>query len=434
VRRAEIVIIGAGAAGLEAARELRARGHAPIVLEARDRLGGRIFTRHDPRIPMPVELGAEFIHGEAPVTASLLASAGLSAMEIRSEHASAQHGVLRPTGYWPAVERVLKRIRTDGADESIASFLARRPGGRSMVRDRGFTRRFVEGFHAADPKQISAKSIASGPDESASDSASRLGRVTQGYGALIEWLGRDLGSTLRLNREVTTVTWRPGRATVEARVSSGRTDRHIARAVLVTVPIGVLRAGVESAGGVEIHPEPSRFRRALEGLEMGAVIRVVLWFREPPWKTSGKTPGFNFLHFSESPFQLLWTADPMRWPLAIAWCGGPDAAALSRRPRPETLQVLRSQLARALGTSPRRVEHAIRQVWWHDWNRDRYARGAYSYARVGAAGASELLSRPEAGTLFFAGEATESQGGTVEAALASGRRAAGQIHRSLVRA
>ncbi|HET9252004.1 MAG TPA: NAD(P)/FAD-dependent oxidoreductase [Candidatus Eisenbacteria bacterium] len=431
MRGSGIVIVGAGAAGLEAARELRDRGHTPLVLEARDRVGGRIFTRRDPNLHVPIELGAEFIHGEAPTTASLLSSAGLSSMEIRSEHSSAQRGTLKRTDYWSAVDRVLKRVRTEGPDESLASFLAGRPGGKRLTRDRRVTRRFVEGFHAADPKRLSAQSIATGSGESSSDSASRLGRVTQGYGALVAWLARDLGPSLRLGREVTTIAWRRGRVTVQARAASGRPGRYRARAVLVTVPIGVLRAGRHQAGGIEIQPEPPRLRRALEGLEAGAAVRVVLWFRELPWREPGGSPGFNFLHLSGGPFQVVWTADPFRCPLATAWCGGPAAAALSRLPRGEALRVLRSQLAIALGMSPRRLARAIRRVWWHDWNRDPHARGAYSYARAGARSASKLLTRPEEDTLFFAGEATDSRGGTVEAALASGRRAARQIDAAL---
>ena len=430
MKRVEVVIVGAGAAGLEAARELRARGHAPLVLEARDRLGGRILTHHDPRVPIPIELGAEFLHGEAPVTSALLTSAGLSAMEVRSKHATAQRGVLRPSDYWSAVDRVLRRIRTKGSDESIAAFLARRPGGRIMARDRALTRRFVEGFHAADPARISAQSIASGPEESASDSAARLGRVTSGYGALVEWLAQ--GQSIQRNHPVTTIRWKPGRATVETCVASGKTVRHDARAVLVTAPVGVLRATRGSPGAIAIDPMPRRVSRALDGFEVGSVVRVALWLRELPWH--GRAPGFNFLHPSDEPLQVLWTAEPIRWPVVVAWCGGPDAAALSRLPRAEALRVLRAQLSRTLGIGPRRLTRMIRKVWWHDWNRDPLARGAYTYARVGATNASELLSRPEEGTLFFAGEATDSRGGAVEAALASGRRAAAQIHRALGRA
>ena len=85
--RADVIVVGAGAAGLEAARQLRAHGRSVLVLEARDRVGGRVLTQHDPRIPLPIELGAEFIHGDAPITTSLLADAGQSSLDVSgSDH------------------------------------------------------------------------------------------------------------------------------------------------------------------------------------------------------------------------------------------------------------------------------------------------------------------------------------------------------------
>lgn len=423
--------MGAGAAGLEAARELTEHGRSVLVLESRDRVGGRILTHHDPRVPLPIELGAEFIHGEAPVTEELLGRAGLSAMDLPAEHASAHRGSLRRTDYWTAIDRVLKHIDTKGADESVASFLAGRPGGRTLARERGLTRRFVEGFHAADVRRISAHSIAPDPGHTTSGETSRVGRVTRGYGALVAWLARDLGSRIRLNCEVKSVTWRAGRAAVETRSPSGRSMRCTARAVIVTAPVGVLGARKGAPGAISIEPEPPRLRQALAGFDMGCVVRVVVWFRDFPWQ--GAARRFNFLHLAEGPFQVLWTAQPLRWPLAVLWCGGPTGGALSRAPRAVMSQAILAQLAVAFGISPRRVKAAIHRVWWHDWDHDPYARGAYTYHRVGAAEAHRELARPQQQTLFFAGEATEAKGGTVEAALASGRRAARQVLRALNR-
>ena len=80
--RVDVAIVGAGAAGLMAARELRRRGRSVVVLEARDRIGGRVFTVEDPQLPVAVELGAEFVHGDAPLTHRLLGEAGLVAYDV----------------------------------------------------------------------------------------------------------------------------------------------------------------------------------------------------------------------------------------------------------------------------------------------------------------------------------------------------------------
>jgi monoamine oxidase len=121
------------------------------------------------------------------------------------------------------------------------------------------------------------------------------------------------------------------------------------------------------------------------------------------------------------------------WPLAVAWCGGPRAAAIARRGPGAVQSTALAELAAALGLPRRAVTSRLAATWMHDWEQDRYARGAYSYARVGGAGAARSLSRPVDGTLFFAGEATDTTGhtGTVEGALTSGLRAARQIRRAL---
>src|SRR6185436_19774436 len=94
-RRTDVIVVGAGAAGLEAARQLRAHGRSVLVLEARDRIGGRVLTHHDPRVPLPIELGAEFIHGDAPITTALLAEAGLSSLDVSGPHGDAHRGTVR---------------------------------------------------------------------------------------------------------------------------------------------------------------------------------------------------------------------------------------------------------------------------------------------------------------------------------------------------
>ncbi|HTK68391.1 MAG TPA: FAD-dependent oxidoreductase, partial [Candidatus Eisenbacteria bacterium] len=174
--RADVIVVGAGAAGLEAARQLRAHGRSVLVLEARDRIGGRVLTHHDPRIPLPLELGAEFIHGDAPITTALLNEAGLSSIDVSGAHGEAHRGTVRRVAEELSVDRVLRRIDTHAQDETVAEFLAHRPGGRALEKERGRTRRFIEGFHAADVTRISAQSIAPEPGESGTEMAAHIGR------------------------------------------------------------------------------------------------------------------------------------------------------------------------------------------------------------------------------------------------------------------
>lgn len=426
--RADVIVVGAGAAGLEAARQLRAHGRSVLLFEARDRIGGRVLTLHDPRVPLPIELGAEFIHGDAPITTALLAKAGMSSLDVSGSHGDAHRGTVRRVAEELSIDRVLHRIDTHAPDETMAEFLAHQPGGHGLEKERSQTRRFVEGFHAADLTRISAQSIAPEPGESGAEMAAHVGRPTQGYHALMAWLAQDLGPSLRLESPVRGVAWGGRKATVEVRGASKRTRRYSARAVIVTVPIGVLQAPPRAAGSIAFDPEPRPMRRALAGIEMGRVVRVVVWFSSFPWDGASR---FQFIHLHDGPFMVLWTAHPVRWPTAVLWCGGPEAAALSGASRNQVRRMVETQLAAAFGTKPQRIRAAVRGLWWHDWTADPYARGAYSYVRVGAKDPGRALSRPEGGTLFFAGEAAGDDTGTVEAALSSGRRAARQVHRAL---
>jgi monoamine oxidase len=176
-----------------------------------------------------------------------------------------------------------------------------------------------------------------------------------------------------------------------------------------------------------------RLRETLDLLAMGSVLRVVFWFREAPWKQDRKQDCMSFLFTGDKTFGVWWTAHPVRAPLAVAWSGGPPAAALSGHPPREIADRALRVLATHLGLSRRRVESRVLDFWSHDWQTDPWSQGAYSYPRVGGASAARTLARPIKKTLFFAGEATagDDENGTVEGALASGRRVARQVMRAV---
>ncbi len=129
---------------------------------------------------------------------------------------------------------------------------------------------------------------------------------------------------------------------------------------------------------------------------------------------------------------MWWTAYPARVPLAVAWSGGPPAAALGGLEQSEILDIALDGLAGGLRTTRRRIAARVRRAFVHDWENDPFSRGAYSYAGVGGAEAAQALTRPVARTLCFAGEATDRQrSGTVEGAISSGLRAARQVDAAL---
>ncbi|HEY4590180.1 MAG TPA: NAD(P)/FAD-dependent oxidoreductase, partial [Thermoanaerobaculia bacterium] len=426
----DVAVIGAGAAGLAAADELRRQGFRVAVYEARDRVGGRILTHRDARFPMPLELGAEFIHGEAPLTERLLREARLSDYDLDGDSWLAAGGHFhRYEGLWDEIDRVFDAIDARRKDVSFEGFLAQRPGGKPLARARAAARLFVQGFHAADPAELSTLSIAPREAGEPSEEALRTGRVIEGYDRLAAWLARDLGDDLHLGAPVREIAWERGRA--ELKLEDG--SRIAARAAVVTVPLGVLQAPPDEPGGLRFRPDPSNLRRTLDLLAMGPVVRLVLGFRELPWSDRKDLGRLRLLQTGDETFRVWWTAYPLRVPVLVAWSGGPPAAAVSSR-KPEEIEAaaLRA-LSRQTGLSRQRIASRLEAVWRHDWSSDPFSRGAYSYTRVGGSEAAKALARPIEKTLFFAGEAADEEGrtGTVEGAIGTGLRAAKQVRRAL---
>jgi len=430
-----IAIVGAGVSGLAAARELRRHGVAVAVYEAADRIGGRIFTRHDPTLPLPIELGAEFLHGEAPETVRVMRAARIVIADVRGEQWTVDGGRLRRANPMPAVDRLLGRIDDERADESLSHFLARRRSTRTR-RSRAKVVEFVSGFHAADPDRIGVRSIAPEPGESPTSSATEIARVPGGYDELPRWLAHDLTGTIQLGSAVRALEWRRRDVTLTVERRSG-VRRENARAVIVTLPIGVLQVAPEQTAGLRIDPDPPAIRRAIGRLAMGSVTKLTIAFRdELPWARTAAEQKEDvgrlvLLHTPRGEFNVWWSTFPLRWPLAVAWSGGPAAEALGRRAPAERLASALRDLGEGLGIPASSLAAGVRAWWTHDWSRDPFARGAYSYARVGGSDAGEVLARPIDGTLFFAGEATDPASGTVEGALTSGARAARQVLETL---
>jgi len=189
------------------------------------------------------------------------------------------------------------------------------------------------------------------------------------------------------------------------------------------------------ASGLEFEPElPESKRKAVAKIEMGDAVRVLLKFRSPFWERirNGRYRDAGFFRFPGQPFPTYWTELPVRSDLLVAWVGGPKATALSGASPSEVIDRALSGLDALFG-EPALVRAEFERGFTHDWSRDPFARGAYSYVAVGGGDARLSLAAPVDDTLFFAGEATahDGQGGTVNGALETGERAAREAADSL---
>jgi monoamine oxidase len=434
----DVIVIGAGAAGLGAARALMEAGRKVVIVEARERVGGRIRTVRDSAFGMPVELGAEFVHGRPEATWELLREFGLVAYDLPFDHFQKRRGrLVHVEDFEEELGKVMNGLPRAGRDVSFGEHLRKRCSSARLREACKMARAFVEGFDAADPEKISGKSIAAELKGVGNLEEETQFRLVDGYGALVDHLWKRLDGRvdLRLRTVVREVVWERGR--VEVRCGSGPVFR-AARAI-VTLPLGVLRArGGE--GAVKFSPElPGR--EAIEQLEFGSIVKAVLRFDHAFWEDKGAKRAARadaelkdavFMHDPDAEFPTFWTMRPLRVPALTAWAGGPKAAALAGKSERELTAAAIGSLAGLVGLSEGRLRGMLRGAHAYDWASDPYARGAYSYVGVGGTGARKKLARPVKGTLFFAGEAvdTSGQASTVAGALASGKAAARAVLRA----
>jgi monoamine oxidase len=425
----DVVIVGAGAAGLAALAALDRADLNVLCLEARDRIGGRVYTVHDRRSGVPLELGAEFIHGQSPEIWDIVRAHGLLAFEIADTAVSVKDGkVQQREDGWELINEVVEEMQAAAAkeeDQSFSSFLEKSSRPRKVKR---LALSYVEGFNAARGELVSIRALAQEGKAADKIDGNRSFRFLNGYSSLIEQIVAGvqyLPSKLRVNSVVDRILWRRGQASVDFRSAiTGQRNVVRAQSVIVTAPLGALQAG-----GIVFEPEPDDILRAAHALEFGQVMRVVLRFREAFWEEDQELAGAGFLLSDERSFPTWWTPLPVRAPVLVGWCAGPHTDDLLGKPRSEIIGCAVADLSRIAGLRQSRVHEMLEAAYFHDWHADPCAHGAYSYVPVGALGARAALAQPVAETLYFAGEATEFHGhsATVHGAIASGKRAAGQI-------
>ena len=442
----DVIVIGAGASGLTAAEQLGKSGLKVMILEARDRIGGRMYTQTDPILGTPIEYGAEFIHGLSPEIFEPLQSHNVVVHEIEGDSWCVRHRQLTTCDFFGDVDTILKKMDREQPDESFLQFVKRcfpeSSGSPSQSEAIEHAISYVSGFNAADPDRVGIHWLVKGSEAEEELAGHRAFRSEHGYQDLLDIMRGQLDAAnvrVQLETIVTSVSWKPGQVEVAAQ-RLGAPCQFSAKSVLVTLPLGVLKAGEGETGTVLITPSlPSAKLDALSKLEMGEAARVTLRFRERFWDhifPEGQKKSLVDLSFLLSQDEWIptwWTTLPKRVPMLTGWAAFRRAEKLSSLPDQQVGPRAVRSLAELLHQPVHRLEDLLDASYFHDWETDPYSRGAYSYGGVGADGAQEALGSPVENTLFFAGEATDVTGnnGTVHGAISSGKRAAREILYSL---
>jgi monoamine oxidase len=403
-----------------------------LVVDARGRVGGRVHTLHDARTPVPVELGPELVHEGADAVHRLVRELSFALHELEGPTWLRRRGSLVEM---PDFDDLVK--------EGLRAAFARMPArgdiavdealrkARTSPRVDELTRMFVQNFHAGDARKLGARALSKGGPEGRGRSL----RVHVGYGAVAEGLAGRVAGCLRLGTTVTAVAWRRGEVTIDGHGPTGHAVTLRARAAVVALPLGVLRAPEGEPGAIAFDPPLEEQRATLARLDMGHVVKLTLRFREAFWtdaasKEAKEKLGKSAFFFDpRGAFPTFWTSRPLAAPVLVAWAGGPAADALRGKDETELVACALDGLAEVLGV-PARIPHDALEAWFtHDWGRDPLTRGAYSYALVGGATAARRAGAPLSKTLFFAGEHTapSPDNGTVHGAIESGERAASEL-------
>lgn len=415
-----IVIVGAGAAGLMAGRELARAGKKVTVLEARDRCGGRIHPLPAAEFGYPADGGAEFVHGDAPVTRALLREAGLSLQEIEGTLWRFDGANFSREDRHDPHEAELHAVLGDLKDDlTVADFLRRHFAGPEYDGLRYSIERMVEGYDAADPERASTLALR---EEWMDGGLHTQARINGGYGALIDFLAAECrrhGAAVRLGCVVSAIEDEGGAAVVRgAGGGVHRCDR-----VILTVPLPLLR---EIALPANVRAKAA----AADDIGFGNVVKILLRFARPWWRERNPDLADMTFLLSDRTIPVWWTRHPDQHPVLTGWFGGPRTAELQGLDPQALVEAGLGSLATIFGLSREDVARDLVAATATNWGQDPLARGAYSWATPRTRAAQTMLARAD-GAVLFSGEALYRgrDMGTVEAALASGLETAGMILR-----
>jgi monoamine oxidase len=417
MERRSIIIIGGGIAGLVAAREL-AGEYEITLLEANDRLGGRICSVTPDGFGQIIEGGPEFIHGHLKNTFELLDEAGIKYVEIE------ERMLRREGGKWKEQDEMiegwdalLKKMKTLDQDATMYDFLQQHFGGDEYTAFRRHVTAYTEGFDIADVRKASVKALYS---EWSQEEGSNY-RLPSGYGQLVEYLRQDCvskGCLLLTGKLVKQLDWEEDSVTI----LTMHEEKFTANKAIVTIPVTLLQE-VSGRASINFTPALDEYVDAARHIGMGTVIKFLLKFKKAFW------PADAAFLLSDELVPTWWTLLPDTSPVLTGWLSGPKAELVTGETDEVLLEKALFSLASIFEITIGEIREQLVASAVFNWKTNEYARGAYSYATPASHAARKILAAPVMGTLYFSGEGLYEGAvpGTVEAAITHARSTAVRI-------
>lgn len=423
---ADVLIVGAGAAGLMAARELSRAGKKILILEARDRIGGRIYPLSEAEFGYPAQGGAEFVHGDAPITNNLGKDIGLTFThgvewwDVRDteepvliSHASHLDKVT------PNDHLIIEKLKELTDDIPVTDFLEKYfPGGEHREL-RYITQERIKGYDAADPKRASAFALR---EEMTDKSAWRQHNIKEGYGKLLDYFASEChkyGVAIELGKKVETVDW--GGKNIQIICEDAKVYR--GAQLLLTVPVSVIPE-------INFMPALPKKKEAAKHIGYGPVVKTLIRFKSKWWR-GVREQKFEkmFFMFSKEKIPTWWTQYPEPHTTLTGWAAGPQAAALESKSGEEIFEIALRSLSNIFKIHIDELHAQVVIYKVNNWIKDPFAKGGYSYSTPESEASIEELLTSVENKIYFAGEAINLGGmvATVEAALQSGKDAAVKV-------
>ena len=419
----DVIVIGAGACGLIAALEMSLTGKKVAVLEAKDRIGGRIHTIYDQQFDQPVELGAEFIHGELKETLLISKKAGIAQHKVGGEIWQNEDGKLEEQDdFIEDYNDLNKKFKELNQDISVKEFLENYLQGDQYEELRFTLKNYIEGYYSAETSKASTFALR----DELNNSTNKQFRLEGGYLKIAEYLFRKCKETnvyFALNEPVVSLEYNKERVIITTKKSN-----YTSRKALVTISIGVLQSG-----SIQFLPGIPEKIKAANLLGFGPVVKTIFQFKKAFWKNKEQTQGKDLkklgFMFARTIIPTWWTQYPQNSCMITGWSGGPHADDIHNLSSEEIKEKGLQSLSEIFSISIDELKLNLKA--WHvcNWKDDPYTIGGYSYDVVDGSKYREIVRRPIDNTIYFSGEGLYEgiEIGTVEAALSTGKEVAIQI-------